>query len=404
METNEIFEGYTVEEMVAVYFNREALIEPNFRLYQLNSEGHRYYYRFGENGEPVFYPSVTTLIRQTMPTSPFLIDWIAANGKERANELRDLAAAYGTFMHGEFEKLAINRHYNFDACGLELRRYMERENLPEKFYGDSIVKIRKDVLAFAQFMKDYKVRPLAVEIGLYSDRGYAGCIDLPCILTDPKKGEEFPADVFLLNPPYSAAGKGFVFVEKALSRMKKGRAAILIQENAGSGEGLPYTANILKHSTLLASIHMADIFKGKASVRTAVYVFEVGKRHKAESIVRFIDFDNDGYVRQNKKKAGLSVNLRDADHARERYEAVVKIALHGAKYLAPYFDEGHYIEDTIAAEGADCGKDWTFAQHRKVDTQTNLEDFQKVVQEYLSWKVGTIIKSGDGLGKSEARA
>ena len=204
METNEIFEGYTVEEMVAVYFNREALIEPNFRLYQLNSEGHRYYYRFGENGEPVFYPSVTTLIRQTMPTSPFLIDWIAANGKERANELRDLAAAYGTFMHGEFEKLAINRHYNFDACGLELRRYMERENLPEKFYGDSIVKIRKDVLAFAQFMKDYKVRPLAVEIGLYSDRGYAGCIDLPCILTDPKKGEEFPAIV-----DFKSGRKGF---------------------------------------------------------------------------------------------------------------------------------------------------------------------------------------------------
>lgn len=218
------------------------------------------------------------------------------------------------------------------------------------------------------------------------------------------KGQEFPADVFLLNPPYSAEGKGFVFVEKALSRMKKGRAAILIQENAGSGEGLPYTANILKHSTLLASIHMADIFKGKASVRTAVYVFEVGKPHKAESIVRFIDFENDGYVRQNRKKSGLNVNLRDADHARERYEAVVKIALHGAKYLAPYLDEGHYIEDTISVEGADCGKDWTFAQHRKVDTQTNLEDFQKVVQEYLSWKVGTIIKSGDGLGKSEARA
>ena len=186
--------------------------------------------------------------------------------------------------------------------------------------------------------------------------------------------------------------------------MKKGRAAILIQENAGSGEGLPYTANILKHSTLLASIHMADIFKGKASVRTSVYVFEVGKPHKKENIVRFIDFDNDGYVRQNRKKSGLNVNLRDADHARERYEAVVKIALHGAKYLAPYFGEEHYIEDTIAVDGPACGKDWTFAQHRRIDTQAKLEDFQKVVQEYLSWKVGMIIKAEDSLGKSEARA
>lgn len=220
----------------------------------------------------------------------------------------------------------------------------------------------------------------------------------------PHTGEDFPADVFLLNPPYSADGKGFVFVEKALKRMKKGRAAILIQENAGSGEGLPYTAGILKHSTLLASIHMADIFKGKASVRTAVYVFEVGTPHKAENIVRFIDFDNDGYTRQNRKKSGLNVNLRDTDHAKERYDAVVKIALHGTKYLAPYFTSEQYVEDTIAVDGPDCGKDWTFAQHRKIDTQAKLEDFQKVVQEYLSWKVGTIIKAEDALGKPKARA
>lgn len=203
MKEKEIFEGYTVEEMRAVYFDKDALVEPAYKLYQLNSEGYRYYYRFNEEGEPQFYPSVTTLIRQTMPTSPYLIDWIVSNGKELANEKRDLAAAYGTFMHGQFEQLAINRRYNFDAVSLELRAYMERENLPEKFYGDSIVKIRKDVLAFAQFMKDYKVRPLAVEIALCSERGYAGCIDLPCVMTDPK-GNEFPAIV-----DFKSGRKGF---------------------------------------------------------------------------------------------------------------------------------------------------------------------------------------------------
>lgn len=37
----------------------------------------------------------------------------------------------------------------------------------------------------------------------------------------------FPANVFLLNPPYSADGKGFVFVEKALGMMTHGgRAAV----------------------------------------------------------------------------------------------------------------------------------------------------------------------------------
>ena len=35
------------------------------------------------------------------------------------------------------------------------------------------------------------------------------------------KGKKYPANVLLLNPPYSAPGKGFVFVAKALTRMKR---------------------------------------------------------------------------------------------------------------------------------------------------------------------------------------
>lgn len=36
------------------------------------------------------------------------------------------------------------------------------------------------------------------------------------------KDKIYPANVFLLNPPYSAQGKGFVFVEKALNKMNNG--------------------------------------------------------------------------------------------------------------------------------------------------------------------------------------
>lgn len=214
-----------------------------------------------------------------------------------------------------------------------------------------------------------------------------------------RRGADFPADVFLLNPPYSAPGKGFVFVERALSRMKHGRAAVLIQENAGSGNGLPYTANILKHSSLLASIHMADIFKGKASVRTAIYVFEVGVPHDPKQIVRFIDFDDDGYIRQNRKKSSLAVNLRDSGNAHALYDEVVNLVLYGKKYLKLLPPEA-FIEDCVTLKG----DDWTVAQHRKVDTKVKLEDFQRIVTEYLSWKVSTILKEEEELGKSQARA
>lgn len=144
---------------------------------------------------------------------------------------------------------------------------------------------------------------------------------------------------------------------------------------------------------------MADIFKGKASVRTAVYVFEVGKPHNPRQVVRFIDFDDDGYTRQNRKKSGLDVNLRDTGNAAGRYEEVVNLVLYGRKHLK-IFPEDCLIEDTISLSG----NDWTFAQHKKVDTTAKIEDFQKVVKEYLSWKVGEIIRREDTLGKSQARA
>lgn len=196
------------------------------------------------------------------------------------------------------------------------------------------------------------------------------------------------ADVFLLNPPYSAPGKGFIFVEKALSRMNHGRAAVLIQENAGSGNGLPFTKNILQKNKLIASIHMADIFKGKAGVQTAIYLFDVGKAHAIDDEVVFIDMTNDGYTRQNRKKASASTNLKDTDNAAERYAEVADIIL-GKRKKTDHFKDGETVfRDVISLEG----NDWTLKQHKKYDTRPTEDDFKKTVAEYLAWKVGAILR------------
>lgn len=118
-----------------------------------------------------------------------------------------------------------------------------------------------------------------------------------------KTDEKFPANAFILNPPYSVEGNGMVFVEKALSMMEKGYAAIIIQHSAGSGKATEYNKNILQHSTLIASIRMPiDLFIGKSSVQTYVYVFRVGEAHQKDDIVKFIDFSNDGYLRLTAKR------------------------------------------------------------------------------------------------------
>ena len=147
-----------------------------------------------------------------------------------------------------------------------------------------------------------------------------------------KTDEKFPADAFVLNPPYSAPGNGMVFVEKALSMMSKGYAAIIIQNSAGSGKSTEYNKRILKHSTLLASVKMPiDLFIGKSSVQTNVYVFRVGEAHQKDDTVKFIDFSVDGYTRTNRKKA--SCNLRDTDHAKERYQELVDLVRFGKSKL-----------------------------------------------------------------------
>ena len=198
--------------------------------------------------------------------------------------------------------------------------------------------------------------------------------------------EKFPATAFVLNPPYSAKGNGMVFVKKALSMMSSGYAAVIIQNSAGSGKAVEYNKNILQHSTLLASIKMPiDLFVGKSSVQTNVYVFRVGEPHHKDEIVKFIDFSNDGYTRTNRKKA--SCNLRDTDRAKERYAEVADLVRFGRSKLK-IFTENEYYESTIDPEN---GADWN--QSAPVDTRPTLADFKKTVADYLAWEVSTLLKN-----------
>lgn len=196
--------------------------------------------------------------------------------------------------------------------------------------------------------------------------------------------KKFPATAFVLNPPYSEQGNGMIFVEKALSMMNNGYAAIIIQGSSGSGKAADFNKNILKHSTLLASIKMPmDLFIGKSSVQTYIYVFRVGEPHENDNIVKFIDFSNDGYTRSNRKKAAC--NLRDTDHAKERYQEVVDLVRFGRNKLK-HFTDNEYYEGTINVES---GADWN--QTAPIDTKPTLNDFKKTVSDYLAWEVSNLL-------------
>lgn len=199
----EITPSMTAEQMQAMFFDADALREPPYKVWQLNSKGHRYYYRYREDGEPEFYPSVTTILSQTLPKNEFLIKWMCDLGYDEAQRYTAERASYGTFMHAQFERLLIERAIDLDKVKDDLKDYIEVNRLPADFinYADDL---KKDILAFAQFVIDYKIKPLAVEITLVSKQGYAGTVDCPCRMTDPKTGEEFRAIV-----DFKSGKKGF---------------------------------------------------------------------------------------------------------------------------------------------------------------------------------------------------
>lgn len=189
MNTLELINGLSVEEMTAKFFD-EAIIVAPYKVFQLNSNGFRYYYKFDDDGEPTFYPSVTTILSQVMPKSPYLEKWINEMGAENAERYKMERASYGTFMHSQFEKLLIEGEYNLDTLQEQLAEYIDENSLPKDFiyYCDDL---KKDLLAFAQFIIDYDVKPIAIEIGLvHPEKKYAGCVDLVCSMRESPKSEE----------------------------------------------------------------------------------------------------------------------------------------------------------------------------------------------------------------------
>lgn len=203
-----------------------------------------------------------------------------------------------------------------------------------------------------------------------------------------KTNEKFPANAFILNPPYSADGNGMNFVEKALNMMERGYAAIIIQNSAGSGKARDYNKRILQKHTLIASIKMPiDVFIGKASVQTNIYVFKINEKHHEDELVKFIDFSNDGYLRTNRKKANN--NLKDTGDAKERYKELVDLVRFGKSKLK-LFTNKEFFENTI---NPDNGSDWN--QLSPKDNLPDLHDFQLNINQHISYVLSNILLKKD---------
>lgn len=174
-------DGITTEELSAVYFDNKV-IKQSEPLYRLDYKGKRMYYRFIDIIVE-FYTSVTTFLHNQIPTSKNLLDWQREHGEDEMLE----RAHYGTFLHSIFVTLLITNQYDLDKLSLLLQQYATKEKCEYK--EEWVEELKKDALSLSQFIIDYKVKPIAVEIILYHPTdGYAGALDLVCEFDYEEKG------------------------------------------------------------------------------------------------------------------------------------------------------------------------------------------------------------------------
>lgn len=204
----------------------------------------------------------------------------------------------------------------------------------------------------------------------------------------PELYKEFNADKLLLNPPFSFEEKGMPFIRFGLENMQiGGKAAIIIQDSAGSGRGIKSCKSILSQNQLLASIKMPiDLFIPMAGVQTSIYVVEhTGRKHDYTKQVKFIDFRNDGYKRSKR-------GINEIDNPAQRYNDITEIYKNGVTANVSH-SLWNLKEQVVMDVITDKGNDWNYDQHQRIDTVPTFDDFKKTVSDYLTWEVSSILNS-----------
>ena len=83
-------------------------------MYRFNQSGNRYYFTDDPNKDVTFYPSVTTIISNTMPMSYGLKEILGRLGVHGHNNFMREKALYGTLLHVEIGKYLKHEYYDYD--------------------------------------------------------------------------------------------------------------------------------------------------------------------------------------------------------------------------------------------------------------------------------------------------
>ena len=194
-------------------FITQGFIRPVAPIRRFSQGSNRFYYTIDENGEIELYSSGTTLIKDGYAESEqFLEEWrnkLKLEGKDPKKELSFLAMR-GTLLHTLASDYIQQKQIKLADLNLHFATY-HPQITSEYLYNEVISKdslwLQKGIMAFAQFVKDYNVRPLAIELMLSSEKyKVASPVDMICTMDYTEKG--FFGEVYKTSNKVTGIKKG----------------------------------------------------------------------------------------------------------------------------------------------------------------------------------------------------
>lgn len=129
------------------------------------------------------FKSITTFLDEVMPPNKFLGTWrdhkIEELGSvEKMIDFVQSTADFGTALHMAIADFARNGFLDWNEFEFWATDYITQMSMSVKTSRSALSELTKDVASLIQFIAEYEVKVLAVEIPVWSQNGYATLIDL----------------------------------------------------------------------------------------------------------------------------------------------------------------------------------------------------------------------------------
>lgn len=201
---------------------------------------------------------------------------------------------------------------------------------------------------------------------------------------NPSKLQLKGCNIGMMNPPYSQGSKTnpklyeISFTEHLLDSITAdGKAIVIVPQSSMTGKTKEEQAikeNILRKHTLEGVITLnKNTFYG-VGTNPCIAIFSTGIPHSKEKIVKFINFENDGFEVQK------HVGLVETISAKDKKQHLLDVWFNRIKAESKFC-----VETTVEADD-----EWLHSFYYFNDEIPTEADFEKVIADYLTFEVNMI--------------